>query len=54
MHTQLSSFYGQWHYFIMSCAVTHAVEDIEILHHNVAIQTHVKHLRRANEGFQYA
>lgn len=53
MHTKFSSFYGQWDDFIMSCAVPHAVEDIQILHHNMAIHTHVKHLRRANKGFQY-
>lgn len=30
--------------FIMSCAVPHTIKDIQVLHHDMAIQSHIKYL----------
>lgn len=49
LHAQLPASDGEGDDLIVGGAVTHAVEDIQVLHHHVAVQTHVKHLEERRE-----
>ena len=44
LHAQLAPADGEGDYFVVGCTVTHALKDIQIFHHNVAVEAHVKHL----------
>lgn len=32
--------------FIMGCTVPHTIKDVQVLHHDMAIQSHIKYLPR--------
>lgn len=44
LNTQLPLLDAHWNDLIMSRAVPNSVKDIQILHHHMAIQTHIKYL----------
>lgn len=46
MHAKLAPSDGKWHDLIVSCAVTHALEDVQVFHHHMAVQTDIKHLEK--------
>lgn len=46
LDTQLSLSDAHRDDFIMSCAVPNTIKDVQVLHHDMAIQSHIKYLPR--------
>lgn len=44
LHAQLATSDREGHYLIVSGTVTHSIEDVQVLHHHVTVQTDVKYL----------
>lgn len=51
LHAQLPPPDGEGHHLIVGGAVAHPLKDVQVLHHHVAVQAHVKHLSESS-GFR--
>lgn len=49
LHAQLSAADGEGDDLVVGGAVADALEDVQVLHHHVAVETHVKHLEEGGK-----